>query len=78
MTRTIEFGPAWSASLRRGPEAELRGWVDSALQWCVETDAIGFFAETALPELSLTRVVPSQIALAFEHLRNPERPTDFD
>ena len=36
----IEFGPAWSASLRRGPEAELRGWVDAALAWCVETDAI--------------------------------------
>jgi histidinol-phosphatase len=37
---TIEFGPAWSASLRRGPEAELRGWVDTALGWCVQTDAI--------------------------------------
>jgi histidinol-phosphatase len=36
----IDFGPAWSASLRRGPEAELRGWVDAALAWCVETDAI--------------------------------------
>ena len=40
MTKTIDFGPAWSASLRRGPEAELRGWVDAALAWCVETDAI--------------------------------------
>jgi len=37
---TIEFGPAWSASLRRGPEPELRGWVDTALGWCVQTDAI--------------------------------------
>jgi histidinol-phosphatase len=36
----LDFGPAWSASLRRGPEAELRGWVDTALQWCVQTDAI--------------------------------------
>lgn len=40
MTRPIEFGPQWSASLRHGPEAELRGWVDAALAWCVETDAI--------------------------------------
>ncbi len=40
MTRTIDFGPQWSASLSRGPEAELRGWVDAALAWCVETDAI--------------------------------------
>ena len=37
---TIDFGPAWSASLRRGPEVELRGWVDTALAWCVQTDAI--------------------------------------
>jgi len=37
---TLEFGPAWSATLRRGPEAELRGWVDTALQWCVQTDAV--------------------------------------
>ena len=36
----IEFGPAWSASLARGAEAELRGWVDAGLAWCVETDAI--------------------------------------
>jgi histidinol-phosphatase len=36
----IDFGPAWSASLARGPEAELRGWVDAALAWTVETDAI--------------------------------------
>ena len=45
----IEFGPAWSASLRRGPEAELRGWVDAALAWCVETDAIAMrhFRKTA-------------------------------
>ena len=37
---TVDFGPAWSAALRRGPEAELRGWVDAGLAWCVETDAI--------------------------------------
>jgi len=37
---TLEFGPSWSASLRRGPEAELRGWVDTALGWGVQTDAI--------------------------------------
>ncbi len=35
-----EFGPAWSASLRRGTDAELRGWVETALVWCDETDAI--------------------------------------
>jgi len=35
-----DFGPEWSASLRRGTDDELRGWVDAALQWCDETDAI--------------------------------------
>ena len=37
---TAEFGPEWSASLRRGTDAELRGWVEAALAWCDETDAI--------------------------------------
>lgn len=35
-----EFGPEWSAALRRGTDAELRGWVDAALGWCDETDLI--------------------------------------
>jgi histidinol-phosphatase len=33
-------GPDWSASLRRGSDAELRGWVETALGWCDETDRI--------------------------------------
>ena len=37
---TADFGPEWSASLRRGTDAELRGWVETALAWCDETDAI--------------------------------------
>ena len=43
-----------------------------------ETTAVGFFGEHALPELSLARVTPSQIARCFEHLRQPGLPTDFD
>jgi len=34
------FGSEWSASLRRGSEAELRSWVDAALGWCDAGDAI--------------------------------------
>jgi len=34
------FGAEWSAALRRGADAELRGWVEAALGWCDETDAI--------------------------------------
>jgi len=43
-----------------------------------ETDGVGFFNEDALPPLSLTRAMPEQIALMFEHYRHPERPTTFD
>ena len=35
-----EFGPEWSASLRRGTDAELRGWLDLALSACDEADRI--------------------------------------
>ncbi|MDR3719486.1 MAG: NUDIX hydrolase [Bryobacteraceae bacterium] len=43
-----------------------------------ETDGAGFFAEDALPPLSLTRVMPAQIELMFEHYRHPELPATFD
>jgi ADP-ribose pyrophosphatase YjhB (NUDIX family) len=43
-----------------------------------ETDAVGFFTEHELPDLSLTRVTPAQIARLFTHYRNPGLPADFD
>jgi ADP-ribose pyrophosphatase YjhB (NUDIX family) len=43
-----------------------------------ETNGVGFFAEDELPNLSLTRVTPAQIARLFAHNRNPNLPTDFD
>lgn len=44
----------------------------------IETTESGFFAEDGIPELSTGRVTHSQIRRIFEHLRNPDRPTDFD
>ena len=44
----------------------------------IETDGAGFFAAGELPPLSLTRVMPAQIARLFEHYRHPEWPADFD
>ena len=44
----------------------------------VETDGVEFFREDELPELSVMRVTPGQIARFFEHLRHPAWPTDFD
>lgn len=43
-----------------------------------ETDGVAFFAEDALPSLSLFRVTPSQLARLFAHERDPALPTDFD
>jgi histidinol-phosphatase len=37
---TPDFGPEWSASLARAPEAVLRGWLGFALEACDAADAI--------------------------------------
>jgi ADP-ribose pyrophosphatase YjhB (NUDIX family) len=43
-----------------------------------ETDAVDFFAVSALPELSLGRVLPAQIERLYQHRLDPGLPTDFD
>ncbi|MBD2447552.1 NUDIX hydrolase [Nostoc sp. FACHB-152] len=43
-----------------------------------ETEEVAFFGEQEIPNLSLTRVVPSQITQLFEYYRDPNKPTDFD
>ncbi|HEY7736970.1 MAG TPA: inositol monophosphatase family protein [Candidatus Limnocylindrales bacterium] len=41
MTDAIaEYGAEWSAGLRRGPESEIRGWVEFGLSLCAAADAI--------------------------------------
>jgi ADP-ribose pyrophosphatase YjhB (NUDIX family) len=44
----------------------------------LETQGVGFFHAHAVPPLSLTRVVPAEIARMFEHYAHPDWPTDFD
>jgi ADP-ribose pyrophosphatase YjhB (NUDIX family) len=44
----------------------------------VDTDEVRFFGENELPELSITRVTPTQVSRFFEQHRDPGRPTDFD
>lgn len=44
----------------------------------LETDAVEFFEEDAIPPLSLTRMTPAQIQHMFDHYRHPEWPTSFD
>ena len=43
-----------------------------------ETDAVDFFALSALPELSRGRILESQIAQLYQHQLQRELPTDFD
>ncbi len=47
-------------------------------QTSYETTAVDFFAENEIPLLSVSRILPSQIARMFEHYRNPNLPADFD
>ncbi len=52
--------------------------VGGAAQASLETEDVQFFGEQEIPELSSTRVMPSQISRLFEHYRKPDLPTDFD
>ncbi|MDQ3687378.1 MAG: NUDIX hydrolase [Acidobacteriota bacterium] len=44
----------------------------------LETDGVEFFHEHEIPELSVARVTPAQIARLFDCYRHPDWPTDFD
>lgn len=44
----------------------------------LETADPKFFGSEKIPELSLARVTPEEISRMFEHLMNPDLPTDFD
>jgi ADP-ribose pyrophosphatase YjhB (NUDIX family) len=44
----------------------------------IETDEVAFFPEDDLPPLSHGRVNEGQIALCFQHMRDPTIPTEFD
>jgi ADP-ribose pyrophosphatase YjhB (NUDIX family) len=43
----------------------------------IETDAVGFFAADALPELSF-RMPPGHLERVLAHVRDPSLPADFD
>jgi Hydrolase of X-linked nucleoside diphosphate N terminal len=65
------------------PKIDVRGVVFQELLGgmpapSIETEEVDFFREDELPELSIMRVTPTQIARVFEHYRHPNWPTDFD
>jgi ADP-ribose pyrophosphatase YjhB (NUDIX family) len=53
------------------------GGVDG-VQAGAETRAAAFFGRGELPTLSLARVLPEHVAMAFAHHADPGRPTEFD
>jgi ADP-ribose pyrophosphatase YjhB (NUDIX family) len=52
--------------------------IGGAASCSIETDAVDFFDEDKIPQLSLTRVTPAQIRHMFDHYRHPQWPTSFD
>lgn len=47
-------------------------------QTSIETSAIQFFDQDKLPQLSMHRIMPAEIELAFKHYNQLELPTCFD
>ncbi|HZL42396.1 MAG TPA: NUDIX hydrolase [Verrucomicrobiae bacterium] len=43
-----------------------------------DIQAVGFFGEKEIPALSLTRITMGQLAMLFEHHKNPDQPAGFD
>ena len=44
----------------------------------IETTGVGFFREDELPGMSESRTTADQVRRMFDHLRDPQRLTDFD
>lgn len=85
-TRAVKLLAAWDRRLHGHPPSRHHAYklffrcelLGGAPEESIETTESGFFAEDALPPLSIGRVTPGQIARLFEHHRNPDLPTDFD
>lgn len=72
-------GSAWSASLRRGSEGELRGWVEAALGWCDAADAVALehFRANPATERKPDRTFVTVADTAIERLLRERIAADF-
>ncbi|MCS5709944.1 NUDIX hydrolase N-terminal domain-containing protein [Candidatus Berkiella aquae] len=52
--------------------------IGGEIKTSIETTQVQFFHKDELPVLSINRVTPAQIALAFTHYQNKTLATDFD
>jgi histidinol-phosphatase len=65
-----EYGTEWSAGLRRGTDAELRGWLDVALAACDEADVMArqHFRRDLTIETKPDRTLVTQADTAIERM----------
>jgi len=52
--------------------------IGEGMELCHDISETAYFAQNALPPLSLHRTLPAQIGLMFLHHENPKLPTKFD
>jgi histidinol-phosphatase len=73
------FGSAWSAAFRRGSDAELRAWLQVAMEACDEADAIarGHFRRDLVIETKPDRSFVTQADKAIEQLIRERLHTAF-
>lgn len=84
--RAVKLAAVWDRNLHGHPPHAFHIYklvficelVDGAPAHSIETDAVDWFAPDTLPPLSLTRIMPAQIARLFVHMQHPALPTDFD
>ncbi|MEM9952168.1 MAG: NUDIX hydrolase N-terminal domain-containing protein [Chloroflexota bacterium] len=86
VTKTIKLLAVYDRDTQGHPAYEFAVWkhyflcdlIGGQAQTSVETSAIGWFAEDALPEIDTGRTLEKNLKRFFEHHRNPTLPTDFD
>lgn len=74
-----DYGPAWSASLRRGSDGELRSWVEAALGWCDAADeiALRYFRQHPVTTRKPDRTFVTEADTAVEQLIRERVAADF-
>ena len=85
-TRAVKLAAVWDRNLHGHPPHAFHIYklafvcelIDGTPTDSIETDAVDWFGPNELPPLSLTRVMPTQVARLFEHARQPDLPADFD
>jgi len=84
--RAVKLAALWDRSRHGHGGSPFPGWkafflcelTGGEARGSYETDAVGFFDPAQLPDMSLGRSTPRQVARMLEHWRNRGLATDFD